>query len=241
MHAIQKSKSHKGKCTPNVLPCRVHHNGPVNASKRYWEPRTTSSKKASILPLPCTLTYPLICSDGKTIAYFRGRKLHGKQFKVPQGYRGIVLASTDRILPKESQSSPAEEDEDAEHEADVKVLEEQAEFDGIIVWGHEVVPDETADPYVRGMEEWLSFAEQVCTSGCFGGIANHGRFMTRVKRRKMLRMGRNNSSLSGWRYEEWRYLGDGSIYIGVGNGTGYPNTIIWSFLLKSLLASWFGF
>ncbi|KAH6676597.1 putative ribonuclease H2 subunit C [Halenospora varia] len=141
MHAIQKSKSHKGKCTPNVLPCRVHHNGPVNASKRYWEPRTTSNVK--------------------TIAYFRGRKLHGKQFKVPRGYRGIVLASTDWILPKGSQSSPAEEDKDAEHEADVKVLEEQAEFNGIMVWGHEVVPDETADPYVRGMEEWLSFAEQI--------------------------------------------------------------------------------
>ncbi|KAH8678892.1 ribonuclease H2 non-catalytic subunit-domain-containing protein [Tricladium varicosporioides] len=144
MHAIQKSKLHKGKCTPNVLPCRVHHNGPVNASKRYWEPRSTS--------------------DGKTIAYFRGRKLHGKQLKVPKGYRGIVLASTDKILPKESHSSSTEH-EDAENEVDIKLLEEQAEFDEIMVWGHEMVPDKTTDPYVRGMEEWLTFAEQIHDAG----------------------------------------------------------------------------
>lgn len=25
-------------CTPNILPCRVHHDGPVEISKRYWNP-----------------------------------------------------------------------------------------------------------------------------------------------------------------------------------------------------------
>lgn len=28
----------KDQCTPNLLPCRIHHNGPANASQRYWNP-----------------------------------------------------------------------------------------------------------------------------------------------------------------------------------------------------------
>ncbi|TVY65613.1 Uncharacterized protein LSUE1_G006232 [Lachnellula suecica] len=141
MLTIQKSKSHKGKCTPNVLPCRINHNGPVNASKRYWDSRTT---------------------NGKTISYFRGRKLHGKRLKIPKGYRGIVVSSTDRILPK---AAPAEDDEDAEEGPEVKVMEEQSEFEDMMVWGHEALPDDMADPYVRGVEEWIAFAEQVNCAG----------------------------------------------------------------------------
>ena len=34
-------------CTPNILPCRIHRDGPVNASPRYWAPET--SKGQSIL------------------------------------------------------------------------------------------------------------------------------------------------------------------------------------------------
>ena len=97
------------------------------------------------------------------MAYFRGRKLHGKQLKVPKGYRGIVVTSTDRILPKEVSAQESIEDEEGvEEEPEVKVMEEQAMFDEIMVWGHEALPDETADQYVRGMEEWIAFAEQVC-------------------------------------------------------------------------------
>lgn len=40
MLAIQATKSSppKDQCTPNLLPCRIHHNGPANASRRYWNP-----------------------------------------------------------------------------------------------------------------------------------------------------------------------------------------------------------
>jgi ribonuclease H2 subunit C len=97
--------------------------------------------------------------DCKTIAYFRGRKLHGKKLKIPKGYRGIVISSTDRILPKETQ---AEDDEDAEEVPEVKIMEEQSEFEDIMVWGHEALPDDTTDPYMRGVQEWIAFADQVC-------------------------------------------------------------------------------
>lgn len=36
MLSIQRSSAHSGKCTPNLLPCRIEHNGPVNAADRFW-------------------------------------------------------------------------------------------------------------------------------------------------------------------------------------------------------------
>jgi hypothetical protein len=36
-----------------------------------------------------------------------------------------------------------------------------AEFDEMVVWGHESVADASSDPYVRSMEEWLQVANQV--------------------------------------------------------------------------------
>lgn len=55
-----------------------------------------------------------------------------------------------------------EEDEEVEVEPDVKVMEEQSQFNEIMIWGHESLPEDTADPYMKGIEEWISFAEQVC-------------------------------------------------------------------------------
>lgn len=82
-----------------------------------------------------------------------------------------MLSATDQILPKK-RKDPAKgevEDDDAEGEAEeeleVKIMEERSEFDEIMVWGHEAVMDES-DPYVRGLEEWIGFAEQVYRSCC---------------------------------------------------------------------------
>lgn len=47
-----------------------------------------------------------------------------------------------------------------EKEVEVKVLEEQSSFEEIVVWGHESTMNEE-DPYVRGVEEWVGFAEAV--------------------------------------------------------------------------------
>jgi ribonuclease H2 subunit C len=158
MLAIEKSKSHRGKCTPNVLPCRINHNGPVDASKRYWNPTKTLGKIYALICVYCA-NFP---ADGKTVAYFRGRKLHGKQINVPKGYRGVVASSTDRILPKSTTAVEDDEVVEVEKEVDVKIMEEQSEFDHIMLWGHEALPDEVSDPYVRGMEEWIALAEHVC-------------------------------------------------------------------------------
>jgi len=66
-------------------------------------------------------------------------------------------------LPKETPAPEAiEGNKGMDAEPDVKIMEEQSAFDEITVWGHESLPEDTADPYVKGIEEWISFSEQVC-------------------------------------------------------------------------------
>lgn len=132
--------------------------------------------------------------DGKNIAYFRGRKLHGKTLKVPEKYRGVVVSTSERILPKnevvQARGDMVDDGDggDEEVEKDVNVMEEQASFEEIVVWGHEVLPDGMADPYVRGVEDWIVFAEQV--RGFVGGgegCADWSRFMGMMLMRRRLK------------------------------------------------------
>jgi ribonuclease H2 subunit C len=86
---------------------------------------------------------------------------------IPKGYKGVVLSSTDGKLQKDPQSSEEEELDENDQIEGIGILEEQAGFDEILVWGHEALPDETSDPYVRGVEEWIIFAEQVSSNTGF--------------------------------------------------------------------------
>ncbi|OBW64858.1 MAG: 40S ribosomal protein S8 [Aureobasidium pullulans] len=144
MLAIKKSEKSTS-CVANVLPCRIQHNGPVNATTRHWTPESSS--------------------DGQTnTAYFRGRKLHGKTVNLPEGYRGAILQKTNTILPPTitpSTSTSLEDEEDASSSSstpETKILQEVATFDKIVVWGHEVQPDGQEDVYVRGVSEWIGLA-----------------------------------------------------------------------------------
>ncbi|THV71669.1 ribonuclease H1 small subunit [Aureobasidium pullulans] len=145
MLAIKKSEKSTS-CVANVLPCRIQHNGPVNATTRHWTPESSS--------------------DGQTnTAYFRGRKLNGKTVNLPEGYRGAILQKTNTILPPTitpSTSTSLEDEEDASSSLsstpETKILQEVATFDKIVVWGHEVQPDGQEDVYVRGVSEWIGLA-----------------------------------------------------------------------------------
>lgn len=33
-----ETKNSTESCTPNILPCRIHHDGPVESLQRYWAP-----------------------------------------------------------------------------------------------------------------------------------------------------------------------------------------------------------
>ena len=53
------------------------------------------------------------------------------------------------------------EDNGEEEMQEVKVMEQQAEFNRIVVWGHEKVPELGEDEFVRGVEEWIGWAAAV--------------------------------------------------------------------------------
>jgi ribonuclease H2 subunit C len=42
----------------------------------------------------------------------------------------------------------------------VKVVESTAQFNEIVVWGHDQIPDKD-DAFVKGVEEWLAFANAI--------------------------------------------------------------------------------
>jgi ribonuclease H2 subunit C len=72
------------------------------------------------------------------------------------------LQTTDKVLPRPD-NEHADEDEEEEDEpvVDTKIIEERATFEEVMIWGHEFTADATEDPYTKGMEEWISFAEAV--------------------------------------------------------------------------------
>lgn len=86
----------------------------------------------------------------------------------------MVAQKTERrLLPQQQEGQPQgrrneiEEDQDQDEEDDdiqlpieVKILETNGTFDQVVIWAHEAVP-EGEDVYVKGIEEWIGFAESV--------------------------------------------------------------------------------
>jgi ribonuclease H2 subunit C len=74
-------------------------------------------------------------------------------------------------LPKQPQSSSnnvgadnsaseAEEDDSKEKPEPVKILQSTATFNEVMLWGHDMLPAPD-DPFVKGIEEWIAFAEAI--------------------------------------------------------------------------------
>ncbi|KAJ2987082.1 hypothetical protein NUW58_g4702 [Xylaria curta] len=133
------------KATINLLPCRIHHDGDVNPSQTFWNPTKTG--------------------DNSHTAYLRGRKLHGRSVKLPEGYHGVAVETTDAKLEVSREQDPIDEDvettENPGNQLEVGVMKGRAAFNELMIWGHESTSDSTVDPYVRGMEEWIAFAEEI--------------------------------------------------------------------------------
>ncbi|CAG8098757.1 unnamed protein product [Penicillium salamii] len=177
MYAIQSPKATSEEdnstlhYTPNIIPCRVHHDGPVESLDRYWLPLkdekgTCDSIKQRIAcnlwPRQINTKHPPQCLDNTETSHFRGRKLRGRRVALPDGYQGVVAVPTDRVLPPTQQPDNDNAHDESEMEEPVKILETQGTFDDIVVWGHETVPA-ADDTFVKGVEEWLQFAEAVCS------------------------------------------------------------------------------
>lgn len=82
--------------------------------------------------------------------------------RLPEGYRGAVVEKGERGVDRDVEVQKEEEEEEGGNPLEeVGALHGKAAFDEVVVWGHESIADSAADPYVRGVEEWISFAEQV--------------------------------------------------------------------------------
>ncbi|KJR87919.1 ribonuclease H2 subunit C [Sporothrix schenckii 1099-18] len=159
--------------TPHLLPCQIHHNGPVGQVDAFWRPQEkgvlSTLRAVGFLPNSA----PANISDGQATAYFRGRKLHGQTVTLPADYRGVVglRRGSPREQARASNTSAPEEVVDvdataAEQEAQRQRLDSgglvvQAEFDKIVIWGHQTTADASTDPYVRSMEEWVALSEKI--------------------------------------------------------------------------------
>lgn len=107
------------------------------------------------------------------MAYFRGRELYGRSLNFSSQYQGIVVESTEKKMPKEHHEAQEEDGSEGAEELaeEVSVMEEKAAFNEMLVWGHDALPDDLIDPYVRGVEEWIAFAERVRSLLWFFGLA----------------------------------------------------------------------
>ena len=151
-------------CTPNILPCRIHHDGPVDASPRYWAPETAKGKFsiASRLHSPRTPIRGSSITDGKPEAYFRGRKLKGQEIGVPQGYTGVIVqeAGKEKTAVQAISRGDLDGEEGEEEQEEVTMLNEIGSFDKVVIWNHESMVDGD-DAFVKGLGEWIGFAQAV--------------------------------------------------------------------------------
>ena len=119
---------------------------------------------------------------------------------MPGNYQGAVLEVTGRVLQPGSDETgnrsgghdtygeEEEEDGDAdEQEAEVKIAEQAGLFDEFVVWGHDAAPQEMEDPYLKGINEWIGFAEAVSVHGSQPTLkADQNRCMAIWKNRRAL-------------------------------------------------------
>ncbi|CEJ94873.1 hypothetical protein VHEMI10380 [[Torrubiella] hemipterigena] len=135
-----KENSDKPKVTANLLPCRIQHSGSIDPIQPFWNPEDAS--------------------DGSKTAYFRGRKLKGSAVGLPETYRGVVLERKADEL-RQDHARGGDDDDDMVPLESVGTMEVTAEFDKVVIWSHEEIPNATADPYVRNLQEWLSVADKI--------------------------------------------------------------------------------
>jgi ribonuclease H2 subunit C len=96
-------------------------------------------------------------ATGTQHVHFRGRHLHGTTLPLPENYTGAVLRVTEKLVPQDWRGEA--EDEVEEAMVEVKIAERIGEFDEIVVWEHGGRVDEERDVYVRGVREWIRWAE----------------------------------------------------------------------------------
>ena len=101
-------------------------------------------------------------TDGKFEAYFRGRKLRGQEIQVPQGYSGVIVKEVgkEKAASRNIERGGIEGYDGDEELEETTVLNEVGSFKNILIWNHEDI-FEGDNAFVKGLSEWIGFAEAV--------------------------------------------------------------------------------
>lgn len=90
--------------------------------------------------------------------------MSGREVKVPNGYKGIVVKESAKSQHEnEAPERLAVNDgglEESRRIFETGVLHEVADFEDVVVWGHETCP-EPEDFFVKALNEWVTFATSV--------------------------------------------------------------------------------
>jgi len=78
-----------------------------------------------------------------------------------------VLTITDEVptgaIEKSKRNRPVVEEEDGEEgKGEVKIFRGLANFGDVVVWGHDIAPEEGREYVAKGMGEWIGLASKVC-------------------------------------------------------------------------------
>lgn len=125
----------------------------------------------------CRSTYGFL--GNPAITYFRGRRLQGRQIKLPAGFGGTLVTARyvqesspganvaivsenpdlDSVLLEDPEKTSKRLSESGETENITTMIGEES-FDSICVWDHEMLP-EKQDCFIRGIEEWVEIADKI--------------------------------------------------------------------------------
>lgn len=96
--------------------------------------------------------------DGSKTAYLRGRKLKGNSIGLPESCRGVIL---ERKADELHQDHAHGDNDDMVALESVGTMEVAAEFENVVVWSHEEIPNASGDLHVRNLQEWITMADKV--------------------------------------------------------------------------------
>lgn len=139
--------------TVHLLPCHIKYSGPAPVSEFF---HSTTAKP-----------------DGgdEREAYFRGRKLVGTSYSVPQDHIGLVFnssatsntqsVSSTPITKRQARGDDAQSEEVSEGDAEMEELTTwtaKSKFDKIVVYTNSGSLTSNEDHVSRGLNEWFDLA-----------------------------------------------------------------------------------
>lgn len=147
----------------SLLPCRIRHDGHIEQAGAYWKPRTSKCTIVERDTQQCEQNITPTFSSPSKEAFFRGRKLKGREVALPKQYEGVVLqrATTNPTQTKGTDVAATERDDECENSTVGEAFQVLSRFDEVVVWAQDCSGGDTSDLYTRSLDEWLRTASKV--------------------------------------------------------------------------------